>query len=73
MTTILLTLSAAQSRHFQEYGVLVAALGGVALIVGAALGLRDENRSVGHGVVMAAGVLLVIGFVLQGYGLHRGF
>jgi hypothetical protein len=72
VTTILLTLTNVQSRHFQEIGLIVAALGGVALVVAAALGLRDASREVERGVVIAAGALLVVGFLLQGYGVHRG-
>jgi hypothetical protein len=71
--TILLTLSNVQSRHLQEIGTIVGALGGIALVVAAVLGLRSASREVERGVVVAAGVLLAAGFLLELYGLHRGF
>ena len=71
--TILLTLSASQSRHFQEIGILIAAVAGVVLAVGAVLGIMEASRTTERGVVLAAGVLLAVGMVLAVYGLHRGF
>jgi hypothetical protein len=63
---------AVQSRHLQEIGLLVAALGGVALVVAAALALGSARREVERGIVIAAGALLVVGFLVQAYGVHRG-
>ena len=70
---ILLTLSASQSRHFQEIGVLIAAVAGVVLLVGAVLGILEASRTTERSVVAGAGVLLAVGMAIALYGLHRGF
>lgn len=72
MITVLATLSKSSSRHLEEIGFLVAAIGGVALVVGAVLGIMEFARRSELAVVLVAGVLLAVGLVLALVGVHGG-
>jgi len=50
----------------------VAAVGGVALVVGAVLGIMEYGRRSELGFVVAAGVLLAVGMVIAIVGVHSG-
>jgi hypothetical protein len=70
--TVLATLSKSSSRHLEEIGLLIAAVGGVALVVAAILGIMEYARRTELGVVVVAGVLLAAGLVLALVGVHGG-
>jgi amino acid transporter len=71
---VLLGLSAHTARRIEEVGLLLGAIGGVALL-GAAFPASRSIRggpSVRVGLVALAAVLLVACFVLQIVGVHYG-
>jgi len=70
---VLAALSKASARHLEEIGFLVAAIGGVALVVGAVLGLMEFGRGSELGSVLVAGILLAVGLALAIVGVHGGF
>ena len=51
----------------------MAAIGGVALVVGAVLGLMEFGRGSELGSVLVAGILLAVGLALAIVGVHGGF
>lgn len=50
----------------------MAAIGGVALIIGAVLGIMEFSRRSELAFVVVAGVLLTVGMVLGLIGVHSG-
>jgi len=68
----LLAIAKAQQRHLQEIGMLIAAIGGVAFVVAAVLGIMDFERRIELTVVAIAGVLLAAGAIVALVGLHGG-
>ncbi len=67
---LLLVTTAAQKRHLQEIGILIAGVGGVAVFLSGLFGLRSMSRTVERATTMVAGVLLTVGFIIELYGLH---
>lgn len=50
----------------------MAAVGGLALLIGAVLGIMEFSRRSELGLAVAAGILLAVGLVLAVVGLHGG-
>jgi len=67
---LLLVVTTAQKRHLQEIGLVIAAVGGVAVILSGVFGLRSMSRVVERSTMVVAGVLLVVGFILQLLAAH---
>jgi len=67
---LFLAVTAAQKRHLQEIGVLIAAVGGLAVVLSGVFGLRSMSRVVERSAMIVAGVLLIAGFVVQLLALH---
>jgi len=67
---LVLAVTAAQKRHMQEIGLVIAAAGGVAVILSGVFGLRTMSRVVERSAMVVAGVLLAVGFVIQLLALH---
>lgn len=65
MLSIIAALTAHATRQVTELGALLGLLGGIALVVAAVQRYRLL-------ALVAAGVLLVVGFALIIYGLHFG-
>ena len=65
MFTTFAALTAHETRQITEVGALLGLLGGVAVGLAAIHGFRRWG-------LLAAGVLLVVGFALIIYGLHYG-
>ena len=70
MDFVLATAAAANKRHMQEIGLIIAMVGALAIILSGAFGLRSMSRMIERSTMIVAGVLLGVGFVLQLYGLH---
>jgi hypothetical protein len=70
MDLVFATAAAANKRHMQEIGLAIAAVGGLAVILSGAFGLRSMSRMIERATMIVAGVLLTVGFVIQLYGLH---
>lgn len=72
---IILAAANASSRHLQEYGTIIAGIGAILLIVAGAVGLgavrRDGNRETERYLLIASGLLLGIGFLVELLGLHH--
>jgi|HubBroStandDraft_1064217.scaffolds.fasta_scaffold277362_2 hypothetical protein len=66
----MLTVSAAQKHHFQEFGLVVAAIGALVIVLAGVLGLRPRSRVAEHTAMIIAGALLAVGMALQLYGVH---
>jgi uncharacterized YccA/Bax inhibitor family protein len=62
--------NAAQKRHLTEIGLGIAAVGGIALVLAGAFGLRSMSRAVERTTIIAAGILLTVGFIVQFFGVH---
>jgi uncharacterized membrane protein YccC len=67
-----LAVTAAQKRHLQEIGLAVAIVGGLAVILSGVFGLRSMSRVAERSVMIAAGILLAVGFAVQLWALHGG-
>jgi hypothetical protein len=67
---LLLALTTPQRRHVQEIGLIVCVVGGVAVMVSGAFGLRSMSRFSERTMMIVAGVLLTAGFVVQLVGVH---
>ena len=67
---IFLATTAAQKRHLQEIGLIIAMVGALAVFLSGAFGLRSMSRAVERSTMMVAGVLLGVGFVIQLFALH---
>jgi hypothetical protein len=67
---LFLVVTAAQKRHLQEIGILIAGIGAVAVFLSGLFGLRSMSRVVERATMMVAGVLLTVGFIIELYGLH---
>lgn len=65
-----LATTAAQKRHMQEIGLLIAGIGALALILSAVFGLLSMTRSTERGTMVVAGLLLGAGFLVQLLALH---
>jgi hypothetical protein len=65
-----LAVTAAGKRHMQEIGLALAVVGGIAVIVSGAFGLRSMSRVAERSMMIVAGVLLVAGFAVQLLALH---
>jgi len=65
-------VTVAQRRHMQEIGLALAIVGGLAVILSGAFGLRSMSRTAERSVMIVAGVLLVAGFVVQLLAVHGG-
>jgi hypothetical protein len=62
---LILALSASGRRHLQEIGLIVCVVGGVAVILSGAFGLRSMSRFAERTMMIVAGVLLFAGFIVQ--------
>jgi hypothetical protein len=67
---IVLATAAANKRHMQEIGLVIAMVGGLVVLLSAAFGLRSMSRLIERSTMMAAGALLAVGFILQLLALH---
>jgi hypothetical protein len=56
----------------QEIGLVIAAVGGVAVILSGVFGLRSMSRASERSTMIVAGVLLTVGFAIQLLALHTG-
>jgi hypothetical protein len=65
-----LAATAAQKRHMQEIGLVIAAIGGVVVVLSGIFGLRSMSRLVERSTMIVAGVLLAAGFAVQLLALH---
>ena len=69
---IVFATAAAQKRHMQEIGLIIAMVGALAVLLSGAFGLRSMSRTVERSTMMVAGILLGVGFLIQLLGLHSG-
>ena len=69
---LVLAVTAAQRRHMQEIGLVIAVVGALAVIVSGAFGLRSMSRMAERSTMIVAGVFLTVGFVVQLLALHSG-
>jgi uncharacterized YccA/Bax inhibitor family protein len=66
----ILAVTVAQRRHMQEIGLIISAVGGLAIILSGAFGLRSMSRTVERTTMVVAGLLLTVGFGIQLLALH---
>jgi drug/metabolite transporter superfamily protein YnfA len=67
---LFLATTAASKRHTQEIGLLIAAIGGVFIILSAAFGLRSMSRMVERATMILAGILITVGLIVQFVAVH---
>jgi len=70
--SFVLAAATTQRRHMQEIGFLIAAAGGVAVVLSGVFGLRSMSRMTERSTMVVAGVLLTVGLVMQFFALHSG-
>lgn len=66
----ILAVTATQKRDMQEIGLGIVFLGALAVLLSGALGLRSASRVAERSVMMVAGILLAVGFVIQLLAVH---
>jgi uncharacterized YccA/Bax inhibitor family protein len=67
---LVLAVTAAQKRHLQEIGLVIAAVGALAVVLSGVFGLRSMSRVVERSTMILGGVLLGVGFIVQLLALH---
>jgi len=66
-------MSRSSSRHLEEIGFLIAAIGGIAFLIAGILGIMEFSRGSERGFVTLGGILLAVGMVLAVVAVHGGF
>jgi hypothetical protein len=67
---LIIAVTAVQRRHMQEIGLIIAAVGGLAVLLSGVFGVRSMSRMAERSTMIVAGLLLAVGFGVQLLALH---